>query len=208
MVKNKKFNISKYLQVGLLFCFLLPFFPQGCQQKMEESSIENTVDEESIDEEIVDEEIEDNAENTMESFPLNAENKNEIDTETEEKNEEVPSMRIAQKSNLLRYVLRPNDNYTGVATLIDLIPFINLGYGLGIAFILFFLALVIKFKDFNNIFILLNVLGLIFLSFSHSTDLFSSKRLWGFWFCLAWCVLMIMYDLILLKKIKQFQTHN
>lgn len=116
--------------------------------------------------------------------------------------EEELSKALSEKSPILKAILRPNDNYTGMASLIDFYSVFVLGYGLGIAFVLWIIALIIKLKDFNNIFILMNFVGLVCMSLSSSPNIFVNKRLWGFWFCLIWCLLMIIYDLLLLKKLK------
>lgn len=112
------------------------------------------------------------------------------------------SAKLSKKSPVLKILLRPNDNYTGIASLIDCISFLEFGYGLGIAFILWLIALIIKIKDFNNIFVLINIIGLVFLSLSHSLNVLNNSRLWGFWICLIWSMTMIIYDCIILFKIR------
>ena len=68
----------------------------------------------------------------------------------------------------------------------------------------------VKIKDYNNIFILLNIVGLVFMYGTHSMyNIMSEKRLWGFWVCLIWSATMIIYDFIILLKIrKERQTTN
>jgi hypothetical protein len=104
----------------------------------------------------------------------------------------------------LRLLLRPNNNYTGIASLIDCFSLLELGYGLGIAFILWLIALIVKIKDYNNILHLLNILGLVFMYGTHSMyNIMNEERLWGFWVCIIWSSIMIIYDTLILLKIRR-----
>lgn len=209
---KKKIKLSIVLQIGLLFTFFLPFFPPGCMKKVEEAP---AVDSTTVDSAIVAVDTVYNDSLSVDSTALVQEQVDTLKTATianSEQNTHNPesnhdngelSERLSAKSKILKAILRPNDNYTGVAVFIDLFSFLQFGYGLAIAFILWLISLIIKLKDFNNIFIFINVLGTILLCFSHSLQIFSpDKRLWGFWVCLIWSILIIIYDYFILKKTK------
>lgn len=209
---KKKIKLSIILQIGLLLTFFLPFFPHGCMMVAEEAT---AVDSTALDTIAIDIDtlytdslLEDNTAlvkqetDTLKTATIDNSVKNTNKPASNNDNKEL-SERLSDKSTLLKSLLRPNNNYTGIATLIDSFSFLPFGFGLGIAFILWILSLIIKLKDFNNIFIFINVTGTILLSFSHSLEIFgSNKRLWGFWVCLVWSILMIIYDFFILKKKK------
>lgn len=202
-----RLKLSKLLQIGLLLTFFLPFFPRGCEPKYAEniSTADSTViafdtlrqDRNKLTKE---DEKSDSIKTATYENPTQKTEKTEVTNEDKEL-----SAQISENSKILKFLLRPSDNYTGIASLIDYFSFLELGYGLGIAFILWIIALIIKLKDFNNIFILINIIGLIFLSVSHSLNVFNDKRLWGFWICIIWSVTMTIYDSIILLRIRKEQ---
>lgn len=198
-----KIKYSKILQIGLLLTFLLPFFPKGCEQQKEE---EPTIQDSTI---VTNDSLRNDSikltQLNEQSDTLNTaivENTAK-DNNQELKNDKELSMKISQKSPILRMILRPNDNYSGIGSLIDSFSLLQFGYSLGIAFILWIIALIIKLKDYNNIFVFINSIGLIFMTISHSANIFNGNRLWGFWVCIVWCTIMIIYDCIVLLKIRK-----
>jgi len=197
---------SKLLQIGLLLTFFLPFFPQGCEPKKAEEAPNvdstivavNTVRQDSSDLEHRNKQADTLKTASFENTVHNKD-KSEVTTDDSEL-----STRFSKKSKVLKFLLRPNNNYTGIASLIDCFSLLEVGYGLGIAFILWLIALIVKLKDYNNIFILLNIVGLVFMYGTHSMyNIMSEKRLWGFWVCIFWCAAMILYDSIILLKIRK-----
>jgi hypothetical protein len=201
---------SKILQIGLLLTFFLPFFPLGCNPKQAEEApntdstvvFVDTLRQENIAL-IQHSEQSDTTKTAISENSTQSTNK----TEVEEEGNGL-STKISNKSPILKLLLRPNDNYTGIGSLIDFFTYLEFGYGLGIAFILWLIALIIKIKDFNNIFVVINIIGLMFLSVSHSLNIFNDKRLWGFWVCLIWSVTMVIYDSIILLKIRKVRKAN
>lgn len=201
-----RIKFSKLLQIGLLLTFLLPFFPQGCKPKQAEEA--PTPDSTFV---AVDTLRQDNSALTQANQQLDTiktaalENSTQNTDKTEVTNEDKElSTRFSKKSILLKSLLRPNDNYTGIATLIDCYSLLEIGYGLGIAFILWLIALIVKFKDYNNIFILMNIAGLVFMFGTHSMyNILDETRLWGFWVSIIWCATMIIYDFIIQLKIRK-----
>jgi len=200
-----KIKLSKLFQIGLLLTFFLPFFPQGCKPKQAEEAPKpdstfisaDTLRQESI---ALTQQNEQSDTTKTAIFENSTQNTNK--TEVADEGNGL-STKISKKSKILKLLLRPNGNYTGISSLIDFFSALEIGYGLGIAFILWIIALIIKLKDFNNIFILINIIGLIFLSVSHSLNVFNDTRLWGFWVCLIWSTTMIIYDFIILLKIRR-----
>lgn len=177
---------SKILQIGLLLTFFLPFFPQGCEpKKAEEMSVPDST------EVVIDSAAQDRSRLILDNEPSDSIKttviKNVSDTKDQSHDTDSDkglTAKISQKSAFLKLLLRPNNNFTGIASLIDFFSLVEFGYGLGIAFILWLISLIIKLKDFNNIFLLINIIGLVFLSVSHSLNVFNDRRLWGFWVCL------------------------
>lgn len=49
----------------------------------------------------------------------------------------------------------------------------------------------------------MNIVGLAFMSCTQSNFNFTNGRLWGFWVCIIWSSLMIIYDCIILLKIRK-----
>jgi hypothetical protein len=197
---------SKLLQIGLLLTFFLPFFPQGCEQKqaVEAPMIDSTVvAADAVRQDSIVLTAKNEQADTLKTVALGNTTQNTDKTEATTDDNEL-STKISKKSTFLRLLLRPNNNYTGIASLIDCFSLLEFGYGMGIAFILWFIALIIKVKDYNNIFILLNILGLVFMYGTHSLFyIMNEERLWGFWVCIIWSSIMIIYDTLILLKIRR-----
>ena len=196
---------SKLLQIGLLLTFFLPFFPQGCEQKqaVEAPMIDSTVvAADTVRQDSMELTAKNEQADTLKTVALGNTTQNTNKTEVTTDDNEL-STRISKKSTFLRLLLRPNNNYTGIASLIDCYSIMELGYGLGIAFILWLIALIVKMKDYNNIFHLLNMLGFVFMYGTHSMFyIMNEERLWGFWVCIIWSSIMIIYDTLILLKIR------
>src|ERR1035437_1711774 len=198
-----KIRISKLLQIGLILTLFLPFFPHGCViEKAEGVSLPDST---SVAVDTLKHEsskFSTHTDKSVTSKTIAIENTNKTQVEKDEKID--LSMIIANKSPILKVILRPNNNYTGIANIIDCFSLLGLWYGLVISFILWLIAFIVKIKDFNSIFILINFIGLLCLIESHSTN-FTSKdqHLWGFWVCLIWCSAMILYDLFILFIIRK-----
>jgi hypothetical protein len=199
-------RISKLLQIGLLLTLFLPFFPSGCEsKKAEEASVQDTaiVANDSLSTDSVKQAARKlDADTVATTTTENSIQKS--DTTKKESEDSNLSTKISKKSSILRLLLRPNDNYTGIASLINCFSFLQFGYGLGMAFILWVIALIVKLKDFNNIFILMNIIGLILMFYSYSiSNILNDERLWGFWVCIFWSAIMIIYDCILLIRLRR-----
>ena len=209
---KKKINYSIILQIGLLLTFFLPFFPHGCLKPeqaapatdsvavdtahivADSTSIDNSS---TIDSTSLVKNIEETDSVKSDSIYNSSHNTNNPSNEDKEL-----SLILSNKSIILKCLLRPNNNYTGIATLLDTIGLFQYGFSLGLAFILWIISLVIKLKDFNNIYLFINILGTVLLFFSHPLTICGDNKLWGFWVCLVWSILMTVYDLYILKKQK------
>jgi hypothetical protein len=119
------------------------------------------------------------------------------------------SKRLSQKSKLLKLVLRPKDGYSGIGFILDeFIAYIVMG-GTITGFMFFLIAFIIKIKNFNNIFYLCNIIGLIMTFFNNPstfTFFIGEGKLWGYWICIFFGIIMIAYDSILLWKLKKNRT--
>lgn len=196
---------SKLLQIGLLLTFFLPFFPQGCEPKqaVEAPMVDSIVVADTVRQDSIVLTTKSEQADTLKTVALGNTIQNADKTEVTTDDNEL-STRISKKSAFLRLLLRPNNNYTGIASLIDCYSLMEFGYGLGIAFILWLIALIIKIKDYNNIFNLLNILGLVFMYGTHSMFfIMTEEKLWGFWACIIWSSIMIIYDMLILLKIRK-----
>ncbi len=204
-------KISKLLQIGLLLTFILPFFPSGCESKQaEEASVQDTAivaNDSLLTDSVKQAARELDADTVVATTTENT--TQESDTTKKESADSNLSTKIAKKSTILKLLLRPNNNYTGIAALIDCFSFLQFGYGLGMAFILWVIALVVKLKDFNNIFILMNIIGLILMFYSYSiSNILNDERLWGFWVCIFWSAIMNVFDCILLFRLRKLSKKS
>jgi len=206
-----RIKYSRILQIGLLLTFFLPFFPQGCEpKKVEEPPTPDTtvITADSLKQDSSQLAKQKEKSDTLKTVVFENTTQNTDKTKTTNEDNEL-STKISQKTTFLRFLLRPNNDYTGIASIIDCFSILEFGYGLGIAFILWLIALIVKIKDYNNIFILLNIVGLLFMFWTHSMyNIMSEKRLWGFWVCLIWSVTMIIYDAIILLEIEKERKKN
>jgi len=204
MNMKRAIKISKFLQIGLLLTLFLPFFPSGCESKhAEEVPVQEITDNDLLSSDSVNQLSAAFESDTV--VTATAENRiQQTDSTQKGSNDSELSSKLAKKSSILRLLLRPNNNYTGIASLIETFSVFQLGYGLGMACILWVVALVVKFKDFNNIFMLINIIGLVLMFYSHSiANILNDDRLWGFWVCISWSATMIVYDGLLLFRLKK-----
>ncbi|MFA9289967.1 MAG: hypothetical protein ACEQSF_01900 [Solirubrobacteraceae bacterium] len=200
-MKNKLLiKLSRFFQIILLLTFLLPFFPNSCEKNFDDfpaeelSFVELQKEQDSLG-------INNNLELVKNNQIIDTIKANDsVGYETEKnKIDNDLSMKLSNKSPILKIILRPNNNYTGLATLIDNFYVIRYGYGLGITLVLWLIVLIIKFKDFNNIILFINLLGILFLSQSYSLNFFVNESLCGFWISTTLCILILLYDLIIFK---------
>ena len=180
-------RISNSLQIVLLLTFLLPFFQDGCKTAETEPETE-MADSLSNQGSLADQQIE-----LIDSINLQS----QIDsTSIENNNQTKPN--VKQKINNLLF--GRSGNYTGFGIVKEYFEcYIFYGYGVFLSFILWIISLIIKYKDFNNIFHLRNILGFVSLIFTGALG----GRLWGLWVCLSWALVMIIYDTVLLLKKKK-----
>jgi hypothetical protein len=235
-------QISRLLQIVLLLTFFLPFFPEGCSdegtnaeiEKMRADSIARA---DSIT--LVDSVLKIHPNINIDSFltvqnrllakPDSINNVNKVfhdsaTTQTDsiaDKDDSVhfkTSENLSKKSKLLKTILRPHNNYTGIGFIVDTFEEYIIFFGALTAFLFFILGLIIKYKDFNNSFNWINIIAWILLLFTNpiinwnvsiiNWDFWSDK-LWGYWVCLVFGIIMIIYDSMTLIKIKHKKpVHN
>ena len=200
-----KIYYSKLLQIGLLLTFLLPFFPKGCDQKNAQvspakSSSIVTVD--SLKQDSNSLAMKNELTVAKKSTASTNGDNNKIQSHDSVGETELSTM-LSSKSQLLKVILRPNDDYTGLSVVIDGLTLLKLGSGLLFVFVLWIIALIVKMKDYNSIFNLINLIGLLFLFVS---NMLGEIRLWGFWVCFIWGVAMIVYDTTILLKLRNDKT--
>ena len=207
---------SRLLHIATIFCFLLPFFQTGCNwgpSAAERRAAENKRIQDSIE----------NAQKYSDSTDLNLNNSHDtieqsdtpqVDTVNEQvsinnadtvhkkvdKKSDYLSEEIVKKYEFLSPILIPKEDiHTGLATVIDIIPYIP-QFSIFISFVLLIISFIIKFVDVESkkTFIgLLDSLALIFLVITQSAFIFS-ETLWGYWVCLTALFLLTIYDLYLI----------
>jgi hypothetical protein len=208
-------RISKLLQIGLLLTFFLPFFPKGCGPSMEELETQRISDSTRLQDSLAivqaeAQRITDSINSSRQQDSISKQCKDSLkvaqQNSSNDKNEITD--KLSKKSKILKSVLRPYNNYTGIAFVIDLFTtFIN-GFGVLIAFLLWIIGLIIKYKDYNNIFHLINIIGLIafYLTNPFMVNFFDGTKLWGFWISFIWALGLIIYDTNILIKLKRKKT--
>ena len=231
-------QISRFSQIILLLTFFLPFFPKGCGDSNSCSAREkffaDSIKADSIRHEFVDSILRVHPNANIDSF-LNVRNKDlpkvdsvnfkensdsitsQTDTINQKNNSDKTelSKKLSLKSKFLGILLRPNDNFTGIGFMIDAFLAYLLFFGVWTSFLFFILGLVLKFKDFNSIFILINIVAWILLLFTNPrTNLNLNEidmniwedKLWGYWVSLGFGLILIIYDSIILVQIKKNKT--
>lgn len=198
-MKTQK-RISILLQTVLLLTFLLPFFPEGCTEKKAEPASNVPADSTCVASQV----------DTLAEHVIDKVSKVNIDSATigtqsyTSNQDSTLTQKISAKSNVLKILLRPDEKYTGIGYLIEMSFYWQLGIGLAIAFILWIISLIIKCKDFNNIFQLNNLIGLIMFFISKSGfNITNDSRLWGFWVCFTLGLVMFVYDTFVLLRQKK-----
>jgi len=168
-------RFSKMLQILVLLAFFLPFFPKGCEPEKAEDASTVQIDQ---------------SDKTKESKYSGFEDNKTSLTE-----------RLSNKSGLFKFLLRPNENYTGVGYTLEVFESF-FGFGATMALVLFILGIIIKIKDYNSIFHFINVIAWIMLAMTQPA-LFTSTKLWGYWVCLTLGLVLVVYDTAVLMKYKK-----
>lgn len=205
-------TISKFVQVIVLLSFLLPFFPKGCEQKKAEESMVN----EQLDKI---EAVESNTKNDVnheavaslsESFPSDSISIDSLMALNETTKEATAKLtlteKLSAKSPLLKLILLPASNYSGLGYVMDMLESsytYSTQFGVIVGFIFLLLGLIIKLKDFNSSFLFFNALAIYFVYITEPMLFAGSTRLWGFWVCIVLSVIMVLYDLYVLVKIRK-----
>lgn len=215
-------KLSRYLQILLLLAFLLPFFPKGCLQPSQDD-LNAKIDADStrvsdstafIDSlKLINPKINiDSAYNAHIAYPIKIDSNKKIEpiavdsvsktistVEKQEKNDKSDfATELSEKSRILKLLLRPNDNYTGLAHVLNTFFYIFNYAGITIAFIVWIIALILKLKE-KKSFHLFNITGLIsfyFTSFVY-TFTYIDIKLWGYWLTFALGLLIIILDSII-----------
>ena len=198
--------ISKYLKLAVLLAFFLPFFPKGCEPKKAEEAPKtdttavkmDTASSKSFNANTTQDTIANDSKDTANTKPV-------LTKQKDEPNDDSFSAKISYRLPLLKPLLRPSDNFSGIGYALDVFYFFRM-MGVAFALLLLVLGLVVKLKDYNSVFHLLNVLGVISLAFAQSSNPFTETRLWGYWVCLLLTVGMVIYDfamMLFLKKKKK-----
>jgi len=208
MTKHLKF--SKRLHWATLCCFLLPFFYTGCGLSSEEKARAEKSKQDSIAAATV------NVNNTLikpadttiqNNIPQKDTSNTQVsivhpDTTTSksEKESKSPSEKISTKFEFLRPLLIPKeDTYTGLATVIDSVPFICF-FSVFICLLFLVISLTVKFIDLSarKTIVLLDTFASIFFFIARPYS-WDSEKLWGYWVALAFITVLTIYDFYIIK---------
>lgn len=195
-------KISKYLQIGLLLTFFFPFFPSGCK----EGHTEPVSDSIQVIEEPAPEPVDTSGKidtlMRIDSFE-DSFKKGKTDSIIPEKsdNEETVTDKIIQRVHFLKVLLKPNDKYSGIGYIIDVFWTLITSFGIVLSLTLWIIGLKLKIKG-NKDFQILNIIGLILLYTTDPVMLswLNDSKLWGYWFCFWWAVIMILFDFSMILK--------
>jgi hypothetical protein len=188
-------TVSKILQVILLLSFVLPFFPPGCDTKKADSDSVNSTTYSGKDSSAVNSKTIQSSDSLSNSY---------------EKSKPKITDKLSKKSKLLKLILRPDDNFSGAGYLIEFTGFFLFECGVVLAFFLWLLSLIIKLKDFNNIFMLTNFLALIAFYFSSPgiLNICLGYKLWGYWVCFGIGMITFVFDMVILLKQKKNRRNS
>jgi hypothetical protein len=130
-------------------------------------------------------------------------------TSTAENEDETPSKKFSSKFPFFRPILIPStDTYTGIATVIDSVPYL-IFFSSFVSFLLLTIGLMVKYIEIDarkTIFLLdISALICLIISIPPILEFFGSfEKLWGFWTCVTILSLLAIYDLYMIKLYKQF----
>lgn len=218
---TKHFKFSKRLHWATLCCFLFPFFYTGCGPSAGEKAAMEKVKQDSIATATIKTEtsLPDSTSNKLVETAIpniaqvdtlkEQESSMQLDTTASktENESKTPSQRISNKLTFLQPLLIPkSDTYSGIATVIDSIPYI-IYFAIFIAFLFLIISLIVKFIDIHarKTIALLDTFALIFFCISRPYS-WDSERLWGFWVAAAFTFALTIYDFYLIKLSKNYNT--
>jgi uncharacterized membrane protein len=181
----------------------LPFFYDSCsnEKKPENISADSAAVVIPVDTLIEDSILQNN--NSTDSTKLIS-----IDTtvlEPTNQKDEFLSETIIKKSPILKLILTPNKNtYTGLATIINTIPFVSL-FASTITLLLLLIGLLSKLIDKKaiKIFLILEICAATFLFIASPYMIFDYEILWVYWMCMVCIIVLILIDAYILYKQKR-----
>jgi hypothetical protein len=217
-------KLSRLFQIGLLLTFFLPFFRECSPltgqsakelefQKNNDSlqavafidSVKSVNPNCNVDSLL---EIKNSTNNIADS--LSSASKNIDSARLDKLN--TKGSRIDKSStgfkNKIESILNPDGNFTGISYVIDsmfyLFYLVYLG-GTTVAFILWIIGLILKYKK-NILFHIINIIGLIVFFCAYFDKVKYDFKLWGYWVCFSWGLIMVIIDFIIMIKRKNKKT--
>ena len=201
-------KISKYLQIGLLLTFFLPFFPSGCREQSYGAYADSTVHTEALVP-VVDTSIADTIFDTLVATNTNIDKlnvdslENASKTNSDSEKKETISDKIIKRIPVLGYILKHDYKYSGIGFIVDTILYMLIGFGVVISFILWIIGLILKYKG-HEWFHFMNITGIILFYIADPIMIgFFNTKLWGYWVSFWLASLMITLDLYVYFKIKR-----
>jgi hypothetical protein len=193
-------RLSRLLQIGLLLTFFLPFFRQCSPLTgQSEREIEIMRNEDSLKTVAFIDSIKSVNPNCNIDSALEA-RFNPYQTDSV-KNDTLTIEKKGKSEDCIVYkwikrILNPNDNISGVGYFVSTIVWIIYYGGTSLALILWIIASILKFKK-RKLFHTINITGLILFFLTYIDKVHYEFKLWGYWVCFIWAILMIVLDLII-----------
>ena len=132
-----KMRVSRLLQMGLLLTFLLPFFPGGCAHTNDDTKNYKIADSTRVLDSIA--AIEAMAKRISDSIDIAKQDSILLNEKGSSKqaNQQSTSItdELSKKFSILKIFLRPNDDYSGLALVIELFSDFIFEFGIVFAFI-------------------------------------------------------------------------
>jgi hypothetical protein len=208
MTKYSKY--SKRLHFVTLLCFLLPFFYTGCgKEEVEaEMSVQDTI--KTVQPLESDTVLQDSLViNSIDTSVASKSVQTDTASRSEPKKEASPSERISNKIPFLKPILTPSpDIFSGIATVIDTIPFV-IYFATFLSFIFLIVGFVVKYidKKASKTIVLLDTLALVSLIISRSSS-WNCSKLWGLWICVTLISILTIFDFYIVKQVMRLDRDD
>lgn len=217
---TKYFRVSKIIHWVTLCCFISPFFYTGCGDRADEVAVEevsiqdSTISDttanyqvltDSINLTFVDSSKQQNVAKDDSSIIITADLEQDSTAAKAKKDDDVLSQKICNKLSFLRFILIPEPNtYTGLALVVDIIPFLPF-ISIFLCFLFLIISLVIKFVEAiaKKSIVLFEFMALIFIFIAKPYYSWGmGEKLWGYWLTTLFIIFLCAYDMYLIRRLR------
>jgi hypothetical protein len=218
---TKYIQVSKIIHWITICCFFFPFFYTGCGEKAEEATSDEVVIQDStysdttLNHELFTDSIsltfsdsskQQNVSESDSSSVMTTESKQDTAKAKAKKDTDELSQRICNKFGFLQFILIPEPyTYTGLALVIDIIPFLPY-LSIFLCFLFLIISLVVKFMEPNasKSIVLFELLALIFIFIAEPYYSWGmGDKLWGIWLTTLFLIILSVYDIYLFRRLRK-----